>query len=176
MADILSPTGIEKPLGAELHSRAMVNRNYDRINAGIGAVNYRESNYTPVFNGISNLGTSPVISGSYVRVGKLVTASFYLKAGAGALLGTAFVTVSLPFQAATAPEKTFGGYAGLHAPGITGIIYLLTPVISSSAADVFLFAIDNANKNELLSPGAKLYPFGADDVIRGSVTYLTDIP
>lgn len=32
MADILSPTGIEKPLGAELHSRAMVNRNYDRIN------------------------------------------------------------------------------------------------------------------------------------------------
>lgn len=32
MADILSPTGIEKPLGAELHSRAMVNRNYDRTN------------------------------------------------------------------------------------------------------------------------------------------------
>lgn len=32
MADILSPTGIEKPLGPELHSRAMVNRNYDRTN------------------------------------------------------------------------------------------------------------------------------------------------
>jgi hypothetical protein len=32
MADILSPTGIEKPLGSELHSRPMVNRNYDRTN------------------------------------------------------------------------------------------------------------------------------------------------
>lgn len=32
MADILSPTGIEKPLGPEQHSRAMVNRNYDRTN------------------------------------------------------------------------------------------------------------------------------------------------
>lgn len=32
MPDILSPTGIEKPLGGEQHSRAMVNRNYDRIN------------------------------------------------------------------------------------------------------------------------------------------------
>jgi hypothetical protein len=32
MADILSPTGIEKPLGAELHSRAMYNRNLDRTN------------------------------------------------------------------------------------------------------------------------------------------------
>jgi hypothetical protein len=32
MADILSPTGIEKPLGAELHSRALINRNYDRTN------------------------------------------------------------------------------------------------------------------------------------------------
>lgn len=32
MADILSPTGIEKPVGGEQHSRAMVNRNYDRTN------------------------------------------------------------------------------------------------------------------------------------------------
>lgn len=32
MADILSPTGIEKPLGAELHSRAQYGRNLDRIN------------------------------------------------------------------------------------------------------------------------------------------------
>lgn len=32
MADILSPTGIEKPLGGELHSRAQYLRNLDRVN------------------------------------------------------------------------------------------------------------------------------------------------
>ena len=32
MVAILSPTGIEKPEGAEKHSRAMINRNYDRAN------------------------------------------------------------------------------------------------------------------------------------------------
>jgi hypothetical protein len=54
MVNILSPSGLEDPTGGESHSRAMLSRNWGRINTGLGIVSTVNGAYN--LNGIN--GTS----------------------------------------------------------------------------------------------------------------------
>lgn len=153
----------------------VLNSNNKAIDAQFEKLKYSSGTYIPNFAGISNIGTGSTKLGSYMRIGRLVIASFSLKAGTGASLGnTSFLSVSLPFNAAVGTEKVDFDMAGLHSPGISGTIFQLVTHTNPGTKDLSIWAINGADKNQFMHPGQKAYPFLNGDYIRGSITYLTD--
>lgn len=51
MVSILSPSGLEDPAGGENHSRAMLSRNWGRINSGLGLISTVNGSYN--LNGLN---------------------------------------------------------------------------------------------------------------------------
>lgn len=158
----------------EAYDEQIFNSNAEQIDLQFQKLGYATGAYTPEFDGFTLQGTGKAVSGSYVRIGKLVIASFYMKAGTGAALGGAVITVTLPFKASSAVERTYYGRAGLHTPGIGGLVYPLDIVSNQGSSIAYLWASDPDARNALVSPGSIPYEWKKDDVIRGSLTYRTD--
>jgi hypothetical protein len=74
MADILSPTGIEAPVGGELHSRQMINRNYTRTNQI--AIDSNKHAHGLVYQNLVTTSTGTVIDAIINNI-----ASFTFRAG-----------------------------------------------------------------------------------------------
>lgn len=157
----------------ESYDEGIFNANVTTIDKQFEKMKYSTGTYTPTFAGLVLQGTGKVLAGSYIRMGKEVTASFYFKAGTSANLGNGTITVTLPFKIANNVEQMFYGQAGIHAPGVTGTIYPLISVGNTDTNVLTLFA-QSDNKNTLTPPGLMLYPFQANDVIRGSYHYITN--
>ena len=175
MSTVTTYLNLVKAALLEQYSLATHNNNLDLIDAELARIKYRVGTYTPTWGGIANQGTSPTISGDYIRIGKHVIASFYHRSGTGASLGTANITVTLPFTAAAMQNGgIYSGNAGLHSPGIGGLIYDLRPIVNGTANFAILYAVNTAAKNSLVSPGSLAYPYGASDVFQGTVHYLTN--
>jgi len=87
MADILSPSGIESPIGGELHSRAMIVRNYARTNKIAQDLEDAISAKHAEFKGVASMNY-PATAPSW-GTGLLVV-------DAGPTHNNSFVTVSTP--------------------------------------------------------------------------------
>jgi hypothetical protein len=60
MVNILSPSGLEDPIGGEAHSRAMLSRNWGRVNLGLGIVS--------TVNGTYNVNSINGTSSKFTRI------------------------------------------------------------------------------------------------------------
>lgn len=158
----------------EAYDPDVFNANSEQIDIQFKKLQYSTGAYTPEFDGFVIQGAGKVVTGSYLRIGKLVMASFYMKGGTGANLGNGQISVTLPFKASAAVERTYYGGAGIHAPGPTGVIYPLHIVSQQGSSVAQLLAPRPEINNGLSAPGLVPYPWQKDDVLRGTLTYRTD--
>jgi len=91
MPNILSPSGLEDPVGGEAHSRAMLSRNNGRINLGLASMTTANSTYN--INSISGV-TSRF---TRVRIGN----TGFIIAEFGLDIDTSTITIAAASAAAT---------------------------------------------------------------------------
>jgi hypothetical protein len=128
--------------------------------------------YNPEWRGFPNLGSGYTSGGSYAVIGpRMVRANMFLRAGAGAVLGTGRLAVSLPFPASGYPQQ-FGIGSHLES-GPAGLLRALFCATGGGGDAVELWAWPNHEffTSVMRTIGDAGYTFGQNVEIHMNITY-----
>lgn len=129
--------------------------------------------YTPAFKGWSNLGASPVARGEYcVHPGGMVAARMWLRAGAGTVLGTGALTVTLPLGGNAGRTQQFGEVSFLEGGPLGGI---RRGIMAMNAQDTEAIMFIDQGASPVANPGNAGIPWYQNSEVHCSMLYASSL-